>query len=66
MPDWKPNDVSRFQKLYLKHYGKSVDKEKAKILITALDELLLLAIEVEYEKKNGNLNHPDESLSEPK
>lgn len=60
MPEWTSQDISQFQKLYLKHYGKKLEKEDASIRITALVELLSLAIEVE----NSRENDPDANLSE--
>jgi len=66
MPNWKPQDITTFQKLYLKHYGKKIDKEDADIKITALVELLSLAIEVEQSKisRDSKENNPNGNLSE--
>lgn len=60
MPNWTKQDISRFQKLYLKYYHKKIDKAEADIKITALVELLNLSIKVE----NSQKKHPNENLSE--
>lgn len=62
MPDWKPQDIKRFQKLYLEEYGKRINEGEASVIITALVELISLAIEVENSQKNtpnGNLSELD-------
>lgn len=47
MPEWTPKDISTFQKLYAKEYGEKLNSEEASVIITALVELIALAIEVE-------------------
>ena len=68
MPQWKKRDIIAFQKLYLKHYGKKINRNEADIKITALVELLALTIEEMNMKKsrdfeqtnlNANLSEPD-------
>lgn len=53
MADFNKKDISRFQKLYLKHYQKELNREQAIIKINALVELLALTIEVENSIKNN-------------
>ena len=53
MADFNKKDISRFQKLYLRHYQKELNREQAIVKINALMELLSLTIEVENSiKKN--------------
>ena len=53
MADFNKKDITEFQKLYLKHYQKELNREQAIIKINALVELLALTIEVENSiKKN--------------
>ena len=47
MADFSKKDISRFQKLYLKHYQKELNREQTIVKINALVELLSLTIEVE-------------------
>jgi len=67
MPQWKEQDVTDFQKLYLKHYGKKINQTEADIKITALVELLALTIEEMNMNKSrdSRKNTPYENLSEP-
>ena len=62
MPQWKEQDITKFQKLYFKHYGKKINRDEADIKITALVGLISLAIEVEKSQKddpNGNVSELD-------
>ena len=68
MPEWTPKDISTFQKLYAKEYGEKLNSEEASVRITALVELISLAIEIEKSKtqQGFNTNNANGSLSEPK
>lgn len=61
MTDWTEQDISEFQKIYLKYYLKKINKTEAKIRLNALVELLALTIEIENTQKQtkGNLSEPD-------
>jgi hypothetical protein len=62
MTEWTKQDITRFQKLYLKHYNKRLNKEKAGVIITSLVDLISLSIEVRSSQRkdpHGNLYELD-------
>lgn len=56
MTKWTAHDITAFQKLYAEEYGETLTTEQASVRITALVELISLAIEVENSSETVSAN----------